>query len=207
MTTSLSSKRTAEIAAAREADTLIAAKWDIYWEHNNKAVATRKNIKVAKSLAANYRGERLEAAQARIERMTEQLNSELLLIEQAREAAQELDADLYTGWSRFFLVQHIHNSQYCSSFRATTRVAWLPKVSGLTEKEAVEVYGETLCTKCFPDAPTALTVKAVAEDVCTADRDYSAPSRTGYYSGNWATCTEGHRAGVTSLGNIRKHKK
>lgn len=66
-------------------------------------------------------------------------------------------------WSRFFLVHggHIHSSTWCSSLRITTEISWLPELSGETEKEAVDAYGSTLCTKCFPSAPVEWTVGKV----------------------------------------------
>jgi hypothetical protein len=61
------------------------------------------------------------------------------------------------GWNRFFLVQdgHIHSSMNCSTCYVTTRFSWLPELSGLTEADAVEAYGEILCSICFPSAPVA----------------------------------------------------
>lgn len=67
----------------------------------------------------------------------------------------------YAGWSRFFLVVssagHIHSSRSCSSCRPTTRFGWLPQISGKDEAAAVRECGETLCSVCFPNAPTAWT--------------------------------------------------
>ena len=61
----------------------------------------------------------------------------------------------YDGWSRFFLVigGHIHSSMACSTCYPTTEFGWLPNLSGLTETDAVEVYGSVLCSVCFPSAP------------------------------------------------------
>lgn len=76
-----------------------------------------------------------------------------------RELEQAADAleDLYTGWSRFFLVTsssgHIHSSMCCSTCRPTTQYGWLPQLSGQTEEQAVKDCGPTLCTVCFPSAP------------------------------------------------------
>jgi hypothetical protein len=65
-------------------------------------------------------------------------------------------------WSRFFLVTssagHIHSSMNCSTCRPTTSFGWLPDVSGLTEVEAVEAHGPTLCSVCFPSAPVEWTL-------------------------------------------------
>lgn len=67
----------------------------------------------------------------------------------------------YTGWSRFFLVTsspgHIHSHMSCSTCRPTTRFGWLPQLSGKGEAEAVKELGPTLCTVCFPSAPTKWT--------------------------------------------------
>jgi len=70
--------------------------------------------------------------------------------------------DLYTGWSRFFLVTssaggHIHSSMRCSTCRFDTEFGWLPTLSGLTEAEAVAAHGAILCTVCYPTAPVEWT--------------------------------------------------
>lgn len=60
-------------------------------------------------------------------------------------------------WSRFFLVTngngHVHSSMSCSTCYPTTTYAWLPELSGKSESEAVEEWGERMCTTCFPSAP------------------------------------------------------
>ena len=75
-------------------------------------------------------------------------------------AAEELERT-YTGWSRFFLVTsspgHVHSSMYCSTCRPTTTYGWLPELSGKDEPEAVAELGPTLCSVCFPSAPTEWT--------------------------------------------------
>lgn len=205
--------RQQEIAKAREVDTRIAAEWDAYYTARQLATELNKQIERA--------AEQIERWGARQPRLVESNNA---LIERNRQAIAEqqelmqihsgnafqIDSDEYTGWTRFFLVQHIHNTQACSSFRATTRVGWLPKVSGLTEREAVAEYGETLCTICFPSAPVELTTKQADPETCTGSGqhyDASLPHRTGFYSGNWATCTGcGERQTVLKGGKIRKHK-
>lgn len=67
----------------------------------------------------------------------------------------------YTGWSRFFLVTssagHIHSSTSCSTCRPTTRYGWLPELSGRKQEQAVDELGPTLCSVCFPSAPTDWT--------------------------------------------------
>jgi hypothetical protein len=84
----------------------------------------------------------------------ETIDSETAKADVIKAEMRELNETHYTGWNRFFLVQHLHNTIYCSSFRWNTQIAWCPEISGLTEEEAVAEYGETLCTKCFKSAPT-----------------------------------------------------
>lgn len=64
-------------------------------------------------------------------------------------------------WQRFFLVTntngHVHRSMNCSTTYETTEWRWLPHLSGLTDKEAVDDQGGILCTHCFPDAPSDYT--------------------------------------------------
>lgn len=71
--------------------------------------------------------------------------------------------ELYVAhrWQRFFLVTntngHVHRSMDCSTTYDTTSWAWLPHLSGLTDKEAVDDQGGILCTHCFPEAPSDYT--------------------------------------------------
>ena len=136
---------TAEIEAAREVDTRIASAWSAYWSAQDKVLATEKSIRLYASMGYVNK----------IAALTEKVEAQREIVSELRNAALEIEENEYKGWSRFFLVQHIHRDQYCSSFRPTTRVGWLPEVSGLTEDEAVAEYGATLCTKCFATAPVA----------------------------------------------------
>ena len=76
------------------------------------------------------------------------------------EARDALEAT-YTGWSRFFLVTssagHVHSSMSCSTCRPTTTYGWLPELSDTSEADAVGELGPTLCSVCFPSAPTEWT--------------------------------------------------
>jgi len=76
-------------------------------------------------------------------------------------AKERAVADLYAGWSRFFLVTssagHVHRSMACSTCRPTTTYGWLPELSGKDEAAAVAELGPNLCTVCFPSAPVAWT--------------------------------------------------
>lgn len=61
------------------------------------------------------------------------------------------------GWTRFYLVTngtgHVHSSTYCSTCYSTTRFSWLTILSGSNEAEAIEEWGERICSECFPNAP------------------------------------------------------
>ena len=109
----------------------------------------------------------------------------------AREAYEQAEAR-YEGWRRYVLVPggHIHNGPYCHSLTPFTRRAWLPELSGLDAKDAVEQYGEILCSHCFPDAPVAWTLKkqgqsdAADDDICpgsgTGETVEGTQNRRGY---------------------------
>ena len=59
-------------------------------------------------------------------------------------------------WLRYNVVPggHIHSGGVrCHTLRPTTDVRWAHPVSGDSVDEAIEVYGDVLCTHCFPDAP------------------------------------------------------
>lgn len=198
--------RAEAIAHARACDEKIAAAWAAFHEVNDRAVALRKEAAKIERNLRYWSPSQRERHVARAAAKIEQAEAIELQAAPLREAARDLDAALYEGWQRFFLVEHIHASQHCSSFRPTTRVGWLPNVSGLTEAEAVAEHGATLCTICFPSAPVELTTPAADPDVCTGTRDREQPSRTGYHRGNWATCTCGARVTLTSTGKLRKHK-
>lgn len=98
-----------------------------------------------------------------VERMLAKIDSlrvELVAIAEAKEPFEAEFEELH--WSRFFLVRnnggHIHSSMACSTCFPTTLFGWLPELSGLTEKEAVEAHGTILCSICFPSAPVEWTL-------------------------------------------------
>ncbi|QAX95579.1 hypothetical protein I5H03_gp067 [Mycobacterium phage Nibb] len=130
----------------------------------------------------------------------------------ANDAVDAHEAANYKGWLRFFIVPggHIHRSRGCSSLRITTRIGWLPELSGETEAEAVAEHGAMLCTKCFPSAPVEWTIgKAAPADQCAGSGERpvegtkSDPRRRSVY-GECPTCAS--RQIVTTYGVLRKHK-
>lgn len=210
--------RTTAIAEARAADERIATLWDAYWvarqpldEASAKATDLRKRLKQLGSSS-------LPSSQAIVTRKLDAALAEAEAIrptvDAARAAAIKLDAELYTGWQRFYLVIHLHGSQDCSSFKPTTRIGWRPELSGLTEEEAVELAGEALCSKCFPSAPVALTVKPTDPTVCPGsgqpyDREKLTGRERAHFSPEGTCGTCGKRTALASRGSskIRKHKR
>ena len=67
----------------------------------------------------------------------------------------------YTGWQRFWLVTSsaglVHasmNCHTCNKGRKATQFALLASLSGQSIDNLVEALGPTLCSVCFPQAPT-----------------------------------------------------
>jgi len=121
----------------------------------------------------------------------------------------------YQGWSRFFLVTntggHIHSSMSCSTCRPTTDFGWLPELSGLDQKAAVDAEGARLCSVCFPDAPVewqegyyaeAAAKKAASKCKGSGTSDYSGTAGKRYQKCN--AC--GEVVSITSRGLMRAHK-
>jgi hypothetical protein len=212
--------RSASIAKAREIDTKIAEAWAAYHTACAPVNGFQKEISDAKA-AIKRRSARsttfLETPDGiyytkKIATAEQAITDTYAAAEPLARVAHDMDRDLYEGWQRFFLVEHIHSSAACSSFRPTTKVGWLPKVSGLTEAEAVAEYGAILCTICFPSAPVEMTNGSLIDpNVCkgagTAITSET-PKRTGFYSGNWAECPEcGKHVGIgRNAYRIPKHK-
>jgi hypothetical protein len=205
--------RTAEINYYRDCDMRISAAWNAYHDVNDQIRAAAKQI--AKNVEMiNYYTNR-PVSQLRYVDMNVKLEKKINDLrpeaDRLRTAAVDLDKELYTGWTRFFLVKHIHRSTHCSSFRPTTRVGWLPQVSGLTEAEAVAENGETLCTICYPSAPTALTTKQADPSLCSGSgKFHSTEHLTGrensysYAAGYCPDCLRWNT--LTKTGVMRKHK-
>ncbi len=217
--------REEQIAHARACDERIAAMWDLYWAERNpqkalesKAWNTRVEIgKYEKRMAKTELQRNLDSyakSIAFLEDVIVKAKADAAAmqpaVDEAHAAAVALDKELYEGWQRFFHVIHIHASQHCSSFRPTTKVGWLPDVSGLTEVEAVAEYGANLCTICFPSAPVEWT-NGASKDVCAGAGKWVRSvegGRHGYYGGNIAICPEcGQRIGYNrNSTKIPKHK-
>ncbi|AXH50101.1 hypothetical protein SEA_JOY99_38 [Mycobacterium phage Joy99] len=130
----------------------------------------------------------------------------------ADKAIDDHEAANYKGWLRFFLVPggHIHRSRGCSSLRITTKIGWLPNLSGETEAEAVAEHGAMLCTKCFPSAPVEWTIGKPADpDACPGSGERPVEGTiVRRYRSAYAECAGcGVRHVYTMSGVIKKHKR
>lgn len=141
---------------------------------------------------------------------------------EVRGQAEPLEAEYDAApWSRFFLVNntggHIHSSLSCSTCHPTTSFSWLPELSGLTEKDAVDAHGAILCTVCFPSAPVEWTnqheleaqAKAAekAKTQCAGSGTWDHDSSGLRYASPRARCNHCHQTvSVTSTGKLRGHK-
>lgn len=114
------------------------------------------------------------------------------------------------GWSRFYLVQdgHIHSSTHCHTLRVTTRIGWLPDLSGLTEKDAVDAHGPLLCTVCFPSAPVEWTIGETKpkSDRCTGSGKFPAKDNSRRHYAPCPDCGKKDVYITPSSGKLRAHK-
>lgn len=144
----------------------------------------------------------------------ELLDAAIAELAEARLFSQAVDGLLrdasaqYTGWTRFFLVAntdgHIHRSTRCQTCHISTRMLWLPTLSGLTEGDAVAEHGPRLCSVCFPSAPVEWTLGV------PSDKNYCPGSDkriAGSYSPRaYVKCPDcGKTVGLTQGRQIRKH--
>lgn len=129
---------------------------------------------------------------------------------------QELEA-IYAEhrWSRFFIVissdGHIHRNRRCSTCYLSTVYGWLPKLSGLTEAEAVADQGPLLCSVCFPSAPAEWTRGRAPQTAEEALVDGKCVNRTGvnyrrHGMSQYGDCPTCGARGVAATGSgLRKH--
>lgn len=88
---------------------------------------------------------------------------------EAAQAEQDREWEEHGRWPRYSVVPggHIHSDMGCFTFhrgKSRTDVRWAFPVSGDSVEEAIEVYGEALCTHCYPDAPVDKTTATVPVD-------------------------------------------
>ena len=122
--------------------------------------AEAKNVELA-ATDTTYMGRQ---AQDRLDKLAEARAA----LAEANAAVQAQDAlwTLHGQWNRYAVVPrgHIHTEFGCFTLRSDTDVRWAFEVSGDSVEEAIEVYGEALCSHCFPDAPVDKTTGKVEVD-------------------------------------------
>jgi hypothetical protein len=221
---------------AKASDQVLAELTDAYWaasDAEDRALdslhrsAGDKQVRYGRSTSWTMSiNEALDAAHAKLEeefnpnrdaqvRTIERYEAARVATGIALEAKLKHDKiwDEHGRWSRFFLVQdgHIHARTSCQSLRPTTRVGWLPELSGESEEDAVKAHGAMLCTFCFPSAPVEWTRGKPADpSTCEGSGIYAGEYMTDkqkrLYS-KYGTCPHcGEGVSVTSTMKFRKHK-
>lgn len=111
-------------------------------------------------------------------------------------------------WERYFSVPggHIHQSPSCHSLRTTTRIGWLPELSGEPVEAAVAAHGAMLCSHCFPQAPTGWTVGArPPAGSCPGGGQWVTDASPNRVSPRGTCPACGQNVSVTARGNARRH--
>lgn len=97
----------------------------------------------------------------------DKLESTLVALAEAKSAVRAADKWEDNGmWNRYAVVPggHIHTEMGCFTLRPTTDVRWAYQVSGDSVEDAIAMYGDALCTHCFPNAPVAQTASKIETD-------------------------------------------
>lgn len=128
---------------------------DTEWGVGKRLLTTQEAVTRAEAIDTDYAARQLATlAQAQVARVI------------ATEAVLDHE-QAYTGWNRFFLVTssagHVHRSMRCSTCYMTTTYAPVVDLSGLTDADAVDALGHTLCSVCFPEAPVEGKVKKLTK--------------------------------------------
>lgn len=180
---------------------------DAKFYYRGKSRVTDMTLREAEGILA----EKVEAGGFRAHDSAEAL-AKLAELRTAREAViveMEKLNDLYTGWSRFFLVTssaggHIHSSMDCSTCRISTEYGWLPTLSGLTEEAAVAAHGAILCTVCYPSAPVEWTGGiSNTEQAAKDERAAAKAQRDADKAAKAITAADGSPLKTQSFGTIR----
>lgn len=176
------------------------------WGMTDAAALAAATATAADETAMAYRRE--EAAKA----LAKLADVEATLKGLAAEAAPLHAEYARRPWPRFFLVEHVHSSTSCHTLRPTTKYAWLPTLSGMTEADAVAAHGALLCTHCYPTAPVEWTN---GHDLAAQERKASQCPGAGKYVETvarvgmrwYGDCPDcGGRVLKTDTGKLRAHK-
>ena len=193
----------------------------------NELIAEQNSI-IARGIyiikTANLRIEQdaYDAAQipVRIAKAEADIRAAKLALMPLRDEVSPLHAEyLKRNWTRYFVVQnsngHIHQDMHCSTCFASTQYGWMTQHSGLTAEEMIKIYGEDMCSECYPQAPVLSNGfrKSVADKQavsCDGDGKYHGDvARDGWQRlcvAPQVTCKVcGESAAITKSGNIRRH--
>lgn len=133
---------------AVETDTKLAELYDKLFIEERNADSIREAIRNIERKPSDYR------VKYDIPTYNAQLNDLQKRIEALETEIAPLDAVYRENlWTRFIVCEHVHSSTACHTLRPTSRVYWLPELSGSNQDEIVDQLGEAACTVCFPDAP------------------------------------------------------
>ena len=115
------------------------------------------------------------------------------------------------GWSRYFLVcntgGHVHRTRSCSSCFPTTEFVWLPGASGQDGAGLIAMFGATVCSVCFPEAPLDELRAAAKPKHCAGSGEYAEMVYPGGTVDGYGRCPEcGKGCKRSANGNLRAHK-
>jgi hypothetical protein len=158
----------------------IDARWLPVEEHcaaaARRAAACRQR---AEEALTDYDRERYEQDAARFAAEAAALMAEL--------GPYRAEWDRRGGWERWHVCLsdggHIHEDRRCSTLRATSRLAVVPELSGLSRVALVDRIGHHACTVCFPEAPTtaawslSLRVEEAARTLARDEKKRAARAR------------------------------
>lgn len=161
---------------------------------------------------AGWKVERYSYLMERIDRLTPQIDAIL-----AETAPFDAEFERRGQWRRFYLCNsdggHVHY-RHCESLRPSTRIAWLPELSGGTEETMVAQFGPMACTKCFPSAPLmpGYADRAAEQAAALAAKHATRCAGSGQsvqvnYGARYSRCPVcGVATGVSAYGKLRPHK-
>lgn len=128
-------------------------------EYGNRIASQQAGLAQAEAQMKRLNeGRRVYDSPETIERRIAKYNAEIAVLK--AEAAPFTDAYRAAPWSRYFLATssngHIHSSTSCSTCNngyGRTNFNWLTEFSGADADAMIEIFGEDMCSECFPSAP------------------------------------------------------
>jgi len=164
-----------------EVDTLAAPLESALAELHARIAEARGNAYDAERKAQRTSSDRLAASYAadatryrdQADELAEHLPAALAAVKPYREEYLRRGT-----WPRIFWCAanggHAHRSLNCRTLHVTTRMVWLPELSGTDETQLVEQAGEAACTVCYPSAPVDVLARPSTLAPAVADREAAA---------------------------------